>query len=169
MSDGEKLSRPSFEPMAAGVSIGSNEFTFSADAGDWLEVEAIKFETITLDKQNNESRRSGPEDLYELSPELLGKQALFGAAGASDIRRTGGARYRTQRVAHTLAEEGWSIVATADLSVQPVPGIEADKPSSYSEAVQALRRMEQKDPTRAGGLRIVRPSDVALSVEMAGG
>ena len=28
MSDDEKLSRPSFEPMAAGVSIGSEEFAF---------------------------------------------------------------------------------------------------------------------------------------------
>ena len=28
MSDDEKLSRPSFEPMAAGVSIGSEEFVF---------------------------------------------------------------------------------------------------------------------------------------------
>jgi hypothetical protein len=168
MSDDEKLSRPSFEPMAAGVSIGSDAFAFGANA-DWLEVEAIKFETITLDKQKNESRRSGPEDLYELSPELLDRQALFGAAGASDIRRTGRAKYRTPRVAHTLAKEGWSIVATADLSVQPVPGIEADKPASYSEAVQALRRMEQEDPTKAGDFKILRPSDVALSVEMAGG
>ena len=95
MSDDEKLSRPSFESMAAGVSIGSDEFDFTANADDWLEVEAIEFETIIVDKEKNESRSSGPKDLYALSPELLGKQARFGAAGTSDIRRTGRAKYRT--------------------------------------------------------------------------
>jgi hypothetical protein len=163
MSDDEKLSRPSFEPMAAGVSIGSDEFVFSANADDWLEVKAIEFETWIVDKQKNVARRSDPEDpknLYKLSPELLGKQARFGAAGNSDLRRTGKAKYHTTRVAHTLVKEGWSIIATADLSVQPVPGIEAGKPASYSEAAQALRKMKQEDPAKAGGLKILRLSEL---------
>ena len=138
MSDDEKLSRPSFEPMAAGVSIGSEEFAFTANADDWLEVEAIEFETIIVDKEKNESRRSDPKNLYQLSPELLGKQARFGAAGAAAIRRSGKAKYRTTMGKHRIAKEGWSIVATDDLTVQPVPGIEAGKPMIYSEAAQAL-------------------------------
>ena len=58
MSDDEKLSRPSFEPMAAGVSMGSEEFAFTADANDWLEVEAIEFETIIM---NKEKKRIAPQ------------------------------------------------------------------------------------------------------------
>ena len=160
MSDDEKLSRPSFESMTAGVSIGSDEFAFTADANDWLEVEAIKFETFIADKQNNESRRSDT-GLYELSPELLGRQARFGAAGASELRRTGKDKYRTTRVAHKLAKEGWSIVATDDLTEQAAPGVEAGKAVSYSEAAQALRKLKQEDPARAGGLKILRLSELS--------
>jgi hypothetical protein len=161
MSDDEKLSRPSFEPMPAGVSLGSDEFVFSANAGDWLEVAAIEFETIIVDKQQNVSHPSGPEDLYTLSPQLLGKQARFGAAGASDIRRTGRAKYRTAVRKYRVEKEGWSIVATGDLAVQPVAGIEADRPMSYSEAAQALQKVKQADPAKAAGLKILRLSELS--------
>ena len=162
MSDDEKLSRPSFEPMPAGVIIGSAEIAFTADASDWLEVEAIEFETWIVDKEKTETRPSHPEDsknLYRLSPELLGRQARFGAAGASDLRRTGKARYRTIMDKHRIAKEGWSVVATDDLKVQPVPGIEADKPATYSEAAQALRKLKQENPAKAAGLKILRLSE----------
>ncbi len=161
MSDDEKLSRPSFEALAAGVSIGSAEFAFSADANDWLEVEAIEFETITMDKEKKESRRSGARDLYRLSAELFGKQARFGAAGAAAIRRSGKTKYRTTVGKHRIAKEGWSIVATDDLTVAPVEGIEADKPAAYSEAAQALRRLKQQNPGKAAGLKILRLSELS--------
>ena len=161
MSDDEKLSRPSFEPMAAGMSIGSQEFMFSADDNDWLEVEAIEFETITVDRDRKESRRSGAEDLYRLSAELFAKQARYGAAGASAIRRSGKAKYRATVGKHRIAKEGWSIVATDELTVQPIPGVEADKPVIYSEAAQALRKLKQQDPAKAGGLKILRLSELS--------
>jgi hypothetical protein len=68
--------------MAAGMSIGSEEFAFTSDDNDWLEVDAIKFETITMNKEKKESRRDS-QNLYQLSAELLDKQARFGAAGAA--------------------------------------------------------------------------------------
>jgi hypothetical protein len=167
MSDDEKLSRPSFESMAAGVSIGSDKFVFTDNPDDWLEVEAIEFETWIVDKQTNVPRRSDPEDpedpkkknLYKLSLVLLGKQARFGAAGNSDLRRTGKAKYRTTMGKHRIDKEGWSIVATDDLTVQSVPGIEA-KSTTYSEAAQALRRLKQENPAKAAGLKILRLSEV---------
>ncbi|MCU0602419.1 MAG: hypothetical protein MUC33_07140 [Desulfobacterales bacterium] len=160
MSDDEKLSRPSFEPMTAGVGIGSEEIVFSADASDWLEVAAIEFDTIIVDKEKSESRPSAAPARYRLSPELLGKQARFGAAGGSELRRSGRAKYRTARVGLNVVKEGWSIVATADLAEQPVPGIEAGRPTSYSEAAQALQRLQRDNPAKAAGLRILRPSEV---------
>ena len=166
MSDDEKLSRPSFEPMTAGVSIGSDKFVFTADAGDWLEVKAIEFETWIVDKEKNVARRSDPEDrknLYTLRPELLGKQARFGAAGTSDIRRTGKAKYRTIMGKHQIAKEGWSIVATDALKVEPVPGIEDGKPTNYSEAAQALRKLKQTDPRKAAGLKILRLAEIEIA------
>jgi len=161
MSDDEKLSRPSFEPMAAGLSLGSKEFSFSEDDNDWLEVEAIKFETIIMNKEKNESRRSDPNNLYQLSAELFGKQARFGAAGAAAIRRSGKAKYRSVVGKHRIAKEGWSIVATDNLTVEPVPGITEAKPVIYSEAVQALRELKQLDPVKAARLKIMRLSEVA--------
>lgn len=159
MSDDQKLSRPSFELLAAGVGIGSDAFSFSADAGDWLEVEAIDFETITIDSETGASQVD-TENRYVLSAELLGKQASFGAAGSSELRRAGKARYQTTRVAHSLAKEGWSIVATGDLSVQALPDGDAGAPGSYTQAVQALQALKQHDPVRAAGLQILRLSEL---------
>lgn len=155
MSDGEKLSRPSFESMTAGVAIGSDELAITTEAADRLEVDAIKFETIVVNKEQNESRRSAT-GLYELSPELLGKQSRFGAAGASELRRSGNAKYRAGAPKYRIVKEGWSIVATDDLTEQPAPGVE-----SYSEAAQALRNLKQENPAMAAGLKILRPSELS--------
>lgn len=169
MSDDEKLSSPSFEPMAAGVSFGSDEFTFPPEkAGptseaNWLEAKTIEFETIIIDKERNETRsdrgdQSKPK--YQLLPGLLAKQFRFGAAGASDLRRTGRDKYRAATGKYKVTKEGWSIVATGDLSVQPVAGVEAGKSATYSEAVQALRVIKRQDLTKASGLKVMRLSEL---------
>jgi len=83
----------------------------------------------------------------------------FGAAGASDLRRTGKARYRTTVGKYQVAKDSWNIVATADLAVQPVPGVEAGASVSYSEAAQALQTLEQFHPA-TGSLHILRLSEL---------
>jgi hypothetical protein len=113
-----------------------------------------------VDKEKSQSRASAAPDRYRLNPELLGRQARFGAAGASELRRSGRGKYRTARVGLNVVKEGWSIVATADLAEQPVPGIEAGRPTSYSEAAQALQRLQRDNPAKAAGLKILRPSEV---------
>jgi len=165
MSDEEKLSRPSFEPMVAGVSIGSDRFFFTANAADRLEVPQVEFETIMVGKKRTESRPGPPDHLYRLSPELLARQARFGAAGSSDIRRSGNARYRTTAGKHRIANEGWSIVAIDGLTVQPVPGIAANKPATYSEAAQALQTMKLENPGKAAGMKILRRSELQVAKE----
>jgi hypothetical protein len=157
MSDGEKLSRPSFELMTAGVAVVSDEIAIGAEADDWLEVEAIEFETIVVNKEQNESRRSA-SGMYELSRELLGKQSRFGAAGSSELRRTGKARYSAGAPKYRITGEGWSIAATGDLTEQPAPGVR-----SYSEASQALRELKQENPAIAAGLKILRPLELSAA------
>jgi hypothetical protein len=161
MSDEEKLSRPSFESMSAGVRIGSEEFVFNADSEDWLEVGAIEYETIIVDKEKNESRHSKGEDRYQLSAALLGVQARFGAAGVSELRRSGRARYRTVVGKHRLIKEGWSIVSTDDLTVASLADMEEGTPTNYTTAAQALGKLKQHDPARAAGLKILRLSEIA--------
>lgn len=167
MSDDQKLSSPSFEPMAAGVSFGSDEFSFPPEkvGGDanWLEAKTIEFETIIIDKERNETRsdrgnQSKPK--YQLHPELFAKQFRFGAAGTSDLRRSGRDKYRGATGKYKVTKEGWSIVATGDLSVQPVAGVEAGKTATYSEAVEALRGIKRQDLTKASGLKVMRLSEL---------
>lgn len=160
MSDDEKLSRPSFESMTAGISFTSNEFAFTTDANDWLEVEAIQFETVIVDKRNEHTLRSDPKSPYILSASLLDKQARFGAAGNSDIRRSGKAKYRTTRDKYKIAKEGWNIVSANNLTVQSLPGTEGGKPASYSEAVQVLQKLKKQNPAQAAGLNILRLSEL---------
>jgi hypothetical protein len=160
LSDEAKLSRPSFEPMTAGVGIGSQQIVFTADAGDWLEVPAIEFDTIIVGKEKSEPRPSAAPERYRLSPEHLGRQARFGAAGGSGLRRSGKSKYRAAAGKHQVAKEGWSIVATEELTVQPLPGLEAGKVATYSEAAQALAALRRQDPARAAGLKILRPSEL---------
>lgn len=154
MSDGEKISRPSFELMAAGVAIFSDEIAISAESGAWLEVDAIRFETYVVNKERNESRRSA-SGLYELRPEHLEKQSRFGAAGASELRRSGNARYRAGAPKYQVVKEGWRMAATSDLTEQPAAGVE-----SYSEAEQALRELKRQNPAMAAELKILRPSEL---------
>jgi hypothetical protein len=166
MSDDEKLSRPSFEAMTAGVTFGSSDFVLTSQSNDWLEVPAIDFETIILDKESGTSRPSdsnGPQNRYRLTPGLLMMQARFGAAGASQVRRTGEAKYRTTAGKYRLEKEGWSVVATDDLTVQTLPGLPPNTAVSYSEAEQALRTIVQGDPKRAAGFKILRLSEVTAA------
>ncbi|HKV35778.1 MAG TPA: DUF6603 domain-containing protein, partial [Pyrinomonadaceae bacterium] len=99
MSDDQKLSRPSFESMEAGVAFGSQEIVFSDQSDDWLEVKTIEFETWLIDDDTKVPHRSPaelpkpaqPKVFYQLSHDLLVKQAQFGAAGGSALRRSGSA------------------------------------------------------------------------------
>ena len=82
------------------------------------------------------------------------KQASFGAAANSDLRRTGNARYRTTTAGkYQITKEGWSLITSENL--RP-----ASKAVSYSEATQELQGIQQKDPARAAGLKIARLSEI---------
>ena len=129
LTDDQKLSRPSFETMDAGISFGSDALSFTSDTTDWLEVKTIEFETWILDSETGEARRSEAEKpqpqqpplFYQLSRTLLLQQARFGAAGSSQLRRSGKAKYRATTIGkYQVTKEGWSIVSADDLTRQPV-------------------------------------------------
>jgi len=166
LTEDEKLSRPSFEQMDAGVSFMSDAIVFSTERSDWLAVNAIEFETWILDKGTNVTESADEEDtqgvkqFYQLSALHLSRQARFGAAGRSELRRTSKARYRTTVAKHQIAKEGWTIVDGADLTPQ-LSGAEEGRPASYSEAVQELRRLKQEAPLSARRFNIMRPSELA--------
>jgi hypothetical protein len=164
MSDEEKLSRPSFEQMDAGVEISSNQIVVTENRDDLLEVSAIEFETSLIGKnvvQPEAGVSQPPKRLYRLSATLLEKQSRFGAAANSQARRAGNGKYRLNIVKNRMAKEGWSVVATDDLSVQAAPGEVEGKVMSYTEAEEAMRTLKQQEPGRAATLKILRLSEVS--------
>jgi hypothetical protein len=153
LSDDEKLKAPSFEPMVAGVSAGADSFLFTSNDIDLLEDETLAFETVVIDRENNESRATSSAPV---TPEILSRQILLGAAARSDIRRAGAERYKRSGAKNTIAVKGWSIASTVDGSAQAGPGVEAGEVVSYSESFQALQKLKQQNPNKAKSLMLVR-------------
>jgi hypothetical protein len=139
---------PSFELLCPPRCHRLNNIAVTDKTGDLLQVSAIEFETSLIGKdvvQPDPGGSGPPKQLYKLTAILLDKQLRFGAAANSQAQRAGNAKYRLNIVKNKIAKEGWSIVATDDLSVEAAP----DKPMSYSEAEEALSKLQQQNPARA--------------------
>lgn len=150
LTDDQKLSRPSFEQMNAGVTFSSDEVSFTDLADDWLEVPSIELETLIFDRASNTMRPSNPTERYQLTPKHVHAQSRFGAVGASDLRRSGEAKYRTTADKYRVVKERWSVVATDDLSVK-------NTAASYSEA-------RQSPAAHKRGMAILRLSELTSAV-----
>jgi hypothetical protein len=73
----------------------------------------------------------------------LPQQARFGAAGSSELRRRGRAKYCAATTGkYQVTKEGWSLVTADDLTKQP------------------LRKLQQQEPAKAAELKILRLSEV---------
>lgn len=153
LSDDEKLQAPSFEPMVAGISLGADSFLFTSADLDLLEDEVLAFETVVIDRENNTSHTA---HAAAVTPDVLSRQILLGAAARSDIRCAGTERYRPAGAKNAVAATGWRIASTTDGSAQAGPGVEAGQVVSYSESFQALRKLKQQNPNLAKSLMLVR-------------
>jgi hypothetical protein len=153
LSDDEKLTAPSFEPMVAGVTAGEEGF-LTANGDDILSDDAIVFETIILDKANDAKSKSA--NTFSINPESMRRQLFFGAAARSDVRLTGAAKYKTAISKNSLVNKGWAVASTQDGSMQAAPGVAAGQVGSYSESFQALQKLKQENPEQAKLLMLVR-------------
>jgi hypothetical protein len=90
----------------------------------------------------------------------LDRQARFGAAGNSELRRTGKAKYRTTIAKHQITKEGWTIVDRENLREQSVT-VAAGRQASYSQAVQELRKLNEAAPLSSQRFKILRPSELS--------
>lgn len=83
MSDDQKLASPSFEPMQAGLRIGSSEFAFNLAQG---VASPLEYETRVVDR--NAAVPTPPmQTRYVLTRERFEMHAMHGAAGRSPLRR----------------------------------------------------------------------------------
>lgn len=82
MSDDAKLASPSYEPMQAGMRIGTSEFAFALDQG---VASPLAYETRIVDRK---AAVPPPKNIrYILSRAFLEMHAMHGAAGRSPLRR----------------------------------------------------------------------------------
>ncbi len=157
MTDDEKLTAPSFEPLTAGFSLKSLRFILPTNDDDMIEETDVSYETFIIDQKVNPARKSSEPG--KLNATHLDKQLRFGAAARSDVQRTGAAKFRTRGVKNVLKKTGWIVVAEADQTPQSAPGIEAGKLVGYAEAFQALQELRLRNPSLARSLKIVRASE----------
>ncbi|UCD56370.1 MAG: hypothetical protein JSV16_11100, partial [Candidatus Hydrogenedentota bacterium] len=152
-SDQDKLSRPSFEKLDAGVAIGSDEIAFKFPVPYELE-----YETEVID----ENQVTVPLGLTSLSWRM-GKVFVAGSAASTGlIRKTGFRKFHVRGKAAKvgMVEEGYAIVGSADLK------IEEDIPDNGGALthVEASRKLEaylESHPDKKGELQIVPQYEVA--------
>jgi hypothetical protein len=60
-----------------------------------------------------------------------------------------------------VGKEGWSVVSAETMTASPLAGMEEAKPTSYTEAAEALRKLRQENPAQAAGLKILRLSELS--------
>ena len=99
MSDDEKLSRPSFEPMAAGVGIGSDGVRLHGETptiGSKSKRSNSKHLIMDKEKWRNRSQRATSEESVSIERGAVWQAgALRRRRRRATIRRTGKAKYRT--------------------------------------------------------------------------
>ena len=109
MSDDEKLSRPSFEPMAAGVGFGSDEFAFTAERRRLAGSRSDRIRNHDRgqgDERIAAQRSEQPKDLYHIERRscLASRPGSAPPAAAKFVAR-GKAKYRTTMGKHGLPKK----------------------------------------------------------------
>jgi hypothetical protein len=150
MTDGEKLSRPSFERMHAGVAVGSDAVAHGPAMGL-----GVTYETIIIDTE----WEARPGGAYELPREHLVAQASIGAAAHAPLRNLGNRRFAPAAgtpAAVRLDEETYVVASTADLSPSPAfaTGL------THGAAMLALREHLASHPQDRGRLQVVPAHEV---------
>lgn len=143
MSDDEKLARPSFEELPAGVSAGEGGFTHGAVVASELE-----YETILIDNRDDSIVRLGP---YTMPPGVLEAAAAFGSAGEPPARSSGAGKYRVSALGIRVVEPVFAVADTDDLA--PVAGVSTT--GTYTQALAALRARQTEQPEATGRLQVV--------------
>jgi hypothetical protein len=90
MSDEEKITRPAFEPLDAGLQFGADEAAYEYEAQPDT---TITYETLIIDPTRPAETVTVAEP-YVLAQTVLEAVASLGAAGQAAIRRSGSSRYQ---------------------------------------------------------------------------
>lgn len=153
LSDGEKLSRPSFEKFPAGHRVGNDVFAFGGGSGegDQRRSRTLAYESSYIDEAN---------DVYHGTVEASGMSlgtadalAEVSAVARGDARNTGTAAYAGPDQSLSVRDTGYVVVGADDLGKR-TDGALPGEPTTYTEAEQALRSYREANPD-AGDLQVV--------------
>jgi hypothetical protein len=152
LSDAERLQRPSFERMGAGVRLGRAAVAWGGEHDEELIADvALSYETVVVRPDGTERRDRTP---FDATGDQLRKAARLGAVACGSLRHTGAARYRTSRRLRGSLTPSWTVVDTVAMGTMSVPGLDGSS-SSYTGARQALDRHVAANPELAGRLQVV--------------
>jgi hypothetical protein len=146
LSDAEKLSRPSFELMDAGVTLGSA----ALELGTVMGADLV-YETIVIDDPWD-GRRPAPPYRVALTHQLASLQ--LGAAARSELRAAGLEKFAPppgKPALVDLADDRFVVVSAEDLSAR----IDISGPSAKGAALDALRRYEVAHPEDLGHFQVI--------------
>lgn len=147
LSDADALSRPSFEPMGAGVR------TAGATEADAAVVSELTYETILMDVALPPRRRFGDHLAGVLADSFLSLSAAATAPG-----RAAGFQDRSVAAGLAITDERYVLAGTADLVARSdlLPG---GAPVSAAAAAAILDRRLAAHPEERGTLHVVLVSE----------
>lgn len=143
MTDDEKLSSPSFEPMDAGYVMGSDATKFDATQ---IRPAPIEYITITLDLETGTSTTELPNTPGNtMTPGQLQVFALSGAVARAAIRNVGRARFSNAAAgAQTIIKPAlWTVMPLGD-GAPAATAPEVRTWSEYEGALKTLNRAQAK-------------------------
>jgi len=143
MSDDEKLARPSFEKLPAGVAAAEDDFTH----GEAIAAE-LTYETILIDRGQDRLVRL---DRYILVRDVFEAAAAFGAAGGAPTRTAGPGKYRVPRLGIRVTEPSYGVAGVDDLAATE----EVGATGSFFQVLAALSAHEERHPDAAVRLQVV--------------
>ncbi len=155
MSDDEKLARPSFEAMPAGIRLQPGGLSFGgqapAAAGQAVTSE-MDFDEKTVGADGSVSNGQNPATL---PGHLVIAAAGFGAAARSALREAGPARYSAPGAHFRVSQAAYTVSGVDALTTAPL-GDSAQAPAgSYTAVQQALEQHLKANPQSRGSLQVV--------------
>jgi len=154
LSDDEKLHRPSFEPMPAGVGLAPKSLGFGGQApgtADHAADSEIDFEEVVIDADGNVVRKEKPSPL---STVLVLHGVAFGPAAQSQLRTAGTAKFAAETAGFQVGPERFAVTGVADLAPVAMNGDAPDE-LSHAAVAQALERHLKEHPADRGQLQVV--------------
>jgi hypothetical protein len=153
LSDADKLSKPSFEEMDAGVNIGSSAILNGQDSP-----RTVVYQEFYIYDPANFSIPSGP---YRMPSNIQLALSAQGAGFTSQVKNTGLQKYGAGPTTPAIVVDEPQYVVTSVLDLSVRADILAGTGSTYFQAQAALDSYLAANPAEAGDLQIMPLHEVA--------